>query len=110
MGRGETVVLCEGPETGLSLRECTGLPVAVALGAGLLFQAEFGPEVRRVVVAADLGAPGLDAAERAAAALRARGIDVRLALPPEAAGKKADFNDVHVRLGADAVRAAVLGA
>jgi phage/plasmid primase-like uncharacterized protein len=110
MGRGETVVLCEGPETGLSLRECTGLPVAVALGAGLLFQAEFGPEVRRVVVAADLGGPGLDAAKRAAAVLCARGIDVRLALPPEAAGEKADFNDVHVRLGANAVRAAVLGA
>lgn len=110
MGRGETVVLCEGPETGLSLRECTGLPVAVALGSGLLFQAEFGPEVREVVVAADLGAPGLDAAERAAAAMRARGLAVRIALPPQAAGETADFNDAHVRLGAAAVRAAVLAA
>ena len=110
MGRGETVLLCEGPETGLSLRECTGLPVAVALGSGLLHQVEFGMEVRSVIVAADLGAPGLDAAERAAAAMRARGLAVRIALPPEGAGETADFNDVHVRLGADAVRAAVLGA
>jgi phage/plasmid primase-like uncharacterized protein len=109
MGRGETVVLCEGPETGLSLRECTGLPVAVALGAGLLHQVTFGTEVRSVIIAADLGTPGLDAAERAAAAMRARGLAVRIALPPDGAGEKADFNDVHVRLGADAVRAAVLG-
>jgi phage/plasmid primase-like uncharacterized protein len=109
MGRGETVVLCEGPETGLSLRECTGLPVAVALGASLLPQTEIGPEVRRVIVAADRDRPGLEAAQRAAETLRARRLDVRLALPPEAAGETADFNDVHVRLGADAVRAAVLG-
>lgn len=107
MGRGATVILCEGPETGLSLRECTGLPVAVALGAGLLFQVEFGPEVRQVIVAADLGAPGLNAAERAAAAMRAKGLTVRIALPPEAAGATADFNDVHVHLGPDAVRAAI---
>lgn len=108
MGRGPTVVLCEGPETGLSLRECTGLPVAVALGAGLLFQVEFGPEVREVIVAADLGTPGIEAAERAIATMRSRGLQARIALPPESAGEKADFNDVHVRLGPDAVRAAIL--
>jgi DNA primase len=77
------VIVCEGPEDGLSLVEMLGGPVWVATGAGIIPAMQFPIEVQRVVIGADNDAAGHDAAHKAAAAFIARGLSVRIIYPVE---------------------------
>lgn len=84
------IIVCEGPEDGLSLMQMLGLPVWVAAGASLLPGVQFPPAVRSIVIGADNDPAGLEAVARARAAFNARGLSVRVIQPLP--GFK-DFND-----------------
>jgi DNA primase len=84
------VIVCEGPEDGLSLLEVMGGPVWVAAGASMLPAMQFPPEVRSVVIGADNDDAGAMAADKAAKAFTSRGLSVRIIRP--LSGFK-DFND-----------------
>lgn len=106
-GSGEHVILSEGPETGLSLYQSTSIPTVVALGRVNLALIEFGPEVKRVSIAADLGEPGEKAAQLAFKTLTERGKAVRI-IRPILDDPKADFNDQLQKMGADSIRSQFL--
>jgi DNA primase len=88
-GASDCLVVCEGPEDGLSLLAMLGLPVWVAAGAGNLAALEFPPGIRSIVIGADNDATGRREADKAAVANAARGLAVRILYPQ--AGFK-DFN------------------
>ena len=99
--------LCEGIESGLAvMTACASLPVWATLSTAGLEQVQLPPEARRVVILADHDASGagMRAAETAARRLRGEGRKVVIALPPE---QGADFNDVLLRQGPEAVAAIV---
>jgi DNA primase len=89
----ESVVLCEGLESGLSFQQATGDPVWVALGTSNLSAMELPSEVRTVVIAADSDAAGRRAAREAADIFMRQGRRVLIASPPT----DLDFNDVLLR-------------
>jgi putative DNA primase/helicase len=95
---GPRLALCEGIETGLSIRQvCPDLPVWCALSAGNLDRLQLPAEVEEVVLVADGDPAGLAAAQRAAERYGASGRRIRLVELP--AGM--DANDV-LQLGAAA--------
>lgn len=79
----ETLAVTEGLETGLAVRAITRLPVWAATTAGLLETLEVPPNVRRVIIFADLDRSmrGEIAAERLADRLEAKGIAVEVYYP-----------------------------
>lgn len=111
------LLICEGYATAASLRMATGHAVVMAFNAGNLAEVarimrQRFPE-REIVLCADNdeggekpdGTPcnvGVEAARKAAAAVGAK-----LAICPLIDGRKADFNDLHLAQGVDAVREAV---
>jgi Toprim domain-containing protein len=98
-GRGG-LILCEGPETGLSIWLATGRPVAACLGVAGMRSLRTG---RRVTLAGDADEPGSAAAralDRAASERWDRGQKVSVVLPPYG-----DFNDIHRERGLAAVTA-----
>jgi Toprim domain len=99
-GAAETLVLCEGIETGLSILQATALPTWAALGAGNLAHIVLPDIVREVIIGADHDANsvGLHAAYKAADRLIAQERKVRIALPSQ---RGHDFNDI-LREGGDA--------
>lgn len=111
-GRGE-VILCEGPETGLSVWLATGRPVCACLGAAGVRHMRAG---KRITIAADGDPSGSPAAAVLNGTKEARteaGQRVRVILPPSLDDpiwlgapptKKADWNDVHARVGLEAIR------
>lgn len=111
-GRGE-LILCEGPETGLSVWIATGRPVCACLGAAGIRHLRTG---RRVTIAADcdpIGSPAAGVLGQTIETREAQQQRVRVASPPNIDDpiwngnpptKKTDWNDVHVRLGIDVVR------
>jgi putative DNA primase/helicase len=93
---GRELALCEGIETGLSIRHaCPDLPVWCALSAGNLDQLALPAEVEKVVLIADGDPVGLAAAHRAAQRYGASGRRIRLVELPSGM----DANDV-LRRGA----------
>lgn len=99
-GRGP-LILCEGPETGLSVWKATGRPVWCCLSSGNIGRINVWPR-KRVTLARDGDQPGSkadDAFGRAKAELEAAGVAVRVVAPP--VGQ--DWNDVHQRDGLEAV-------
>jgi phage/plasmid primase-like uncharacterized protein len=96
---GRRLALCEGVETGLSVRQaCSDLAVWCALSAGNLDRLTLPPEVEEIVLVADGDPAGLSAAHRAAQRYGATGRRVRLVeLPPGM-----DANDVLRREAAAA--------
>lgn len=85
------VILCEGPEDGLSLaQELPGHAVWVALGTAMMPELRVPPSIRSIVIAGQNDAPGRVAVEAAAAALTERGLAVRT-MWPDARFK--DWND-----------------
>lgn len=110
---GGPIVLSEGPETALSIWQATGYETWACLGISNLGKAHVPPD-REIVVARDADAPGsaaLATANKAVAALVARGLSVRVSIPPRYEGlKKTDFNDVLQVEGEAAVRALIDGA
>jgi putative DNA primase/helicase len=99
------LILAEGVATALSIAEALGEPVVAALSVnnfGKVGRALQRPG-RELVIAADLGEGGKPHSDAIEAA---RKLGARLCAPPSDMGKGADFNDLHVRDGLDAVRAA----
>lgn len=86
---GETLVFCEGIETGLSVLQATGLPVWAALGTSNLVNIELPDITREIIIAADGDRAGERAAKKAAQRFVREGRHVRIARPE--CGK--DFND-----------------
>jgi putative DNA primase/helicase len=77
------LALCEGIETGLSIREaCPDLAVWCALSAGNLDQLTLPPSVEEIVLVADGDSVGLAAAQRAAQRYGASGRRVHLVRLP----------------------------
>jgi len=105
---GPTVVLAEGPETGMSVQQATGLPTWITLGVSNYTSAPIPAETREVLIAADLedAGNGIAAALQAADHWERQGKEAGLLLPADpASDAKIDFNDVLQRDGAEGVRA-----
>lgn len=85
----ETLVVTEGLEDGMTLAESTGEAVWIAAGMSMMPRMLFPSIVRTVVIGADGDTPGEAAAQAAAGAFVARGVEARILRP--AAGFK-DFN------------------
>lgn len=89
--RSHEVVICEGPEDGLSLaQEMPDASVWVALGTAMMPEIVYPADVRSITIAGQNDAPGRAAVEKARAALIERGLSVRL-IYPDPAFK--DWND-----------------
>jgi DNA primase len=85
------VIVCEGPEDGLTIHELLpSTPVWVALGTGNMPNMILPPGIKRVLVAGDNDPPGRAAVERACEAFRAQGRHAAAIFPGHAFG---DFND-----------------
>ncbi len=85
-----TLIVCEGPEDGLSLLQMLDTPVWVAAGATFLPAMQFPREIRSVVIAADNDVVGNAEALKAGRTFAARGLNVSIIKPKK--GFK-DFND-----------------
>jgi len=86
------LVVCEGPEDGLTLaQELPGASVWVTLGTAMMPAVQYPPEVRSIVLAGDNNPAGRAAADRAALALSDAGYAVRTMWPEPGF---ADFNDM----------------
>jgi DNA primase len=87
------LIVCEGPEDGLTLaQELPGASVWAALGTSMMPAVQYPPEVRSIVLAGDNNAAGRGAVDAAALALTDAGYAVRTMYPAEGF---ADFNDMH---------------
>ena len=108
----EPLVVAEGPESALSVRQATGLESWAVFGVDSFRKAPL-PEGRTVILAPDRDArdsPAGRAFRRAVFAHRTHGADLLIAEAPEPEGSKKDLNDTLRRKGGkgnDAVRAAV---
>lgn len=109
-GTGDTLLICEGFSTGLSLHAATGYPVACALNCGNLKPVckalhKKSPNVKLVVCSEDDyqtdGNPGLTKAREAAEAVGAA-----LAVPKfkDQAHRGTDYNDLHQAEGLKTVK------
>lgn len=88
---GSEVVICEGPEDGLSLaQEMLSATVWVALGTAMMPEIDYPATIRSVVIARQNDEPARAAAEKAGAAIAERGLGVRVMRPAD--GFK-DWND-----------------
>lgn len=100
---GNILIICEGYATGASLHHSTGHAVAVAFDAGNLLAVAKGlrrkfPNIR-LIICADNDESGVGQEKAKEAALAVAGL---VAMPPEAGD---DFNDLHQKQGAKAVKA-----
>ena len=103
----DTLVIVEGPEDGLSLREA-GCPfVACAITAGNMANLTIPAAVKRVILFQDNDEAGEKAAKMAAAKYAKQGLEVLIAKPPLPIK---DANDLLRERGADAVRQAIADA
>ncbi|MBM3340399.1 MAG: virulence-associated protein E, partial [Betaproteobacteria bacterium] len=86
----DEVIVGEGIETVLSVRQAMKMPARAALSAAGLVALEFPPEVRKIVIAADGDSAGCKAANDAAKKWSGNGRSVVIAQPP----RGLDFNDL----------------
>lgn len=87
----DTLVLCEGVETGLSIAQaCKSKSVWATLGTSGLRMVEVPGSVSEVIIAADADDAGREAAMALARRLAPSGTAVRISFPP---GDFNDFND-----------------
>lgn len=86
----DTIVLCEGVETGLSILQATGLPVWATLGTSGLTAVQLPDTITTILIAADADPPGEQAARESALRLARAGKRVKIVRPPTP-GR--DFND-----------------
>ena len=110
------LVIAEGPESALSIRQATGYETWAVFGVSGWRHAPIPPR-REVILAPDRDAPTSPAGRAFRKALAhhvARGCDLKVAPAPEPAGSRRDLNDTDQRLGAgagpEAVRSAIAGA
>lgn len=105
-GRGEPI-MCEGPETGLSIWQATGRTVLACLGMAGFKRLRIGR--KSITIARDGDAPDSDASRHLARWIDERksaGIRVKLATPPEGQ----DFNDIMMNSGEVEVARLIKGA
>jgi phage/plasmid primase-like uncharacterized protein len=93
----ETLAVCEGIETGLSIQQVTGIPTWAALSCAGMQTLAVPDSVRTVLICADHDLPGLKAAEAAARRWTQAGLTVQLTYPPRLG---MDFNDLLCMKGA----------
>jgi hypothetical protein len=93
-------LLTEGPEDAITLNAVIGWRVDASLGAGSLDKPRY-PNGTKLLIVGDNGANGERQAEKAAAAHRERGAEVRVIFPPP---EVKDANDLLRAQGAAAVR------
>ena len=93
---GPVLGIAEGIETGLSAMQLFDVPVWCSLSAVRLDRLWLPPEAVEIHLFADNGAPGHEAAERAARAYQAQGRRVMVRFPPE------KFGDWNGALSAEA--------
>ncbi len=99
------IALTEGIETALAVMSaCPDLPAWATLSATGMEGIVLPPGITRVVLLADHDEAGRRAAEATAAKLATEGRQVSIALPPRDGD---DFNDLLLRDGPEAVRAAI---
>lgn len=84
------LMVCEGPEDGLSLMQMFAIPVWVSAGATVMPAMQIPPSVKSIVIASDNDAAGIDAAKTAQSAFTSRGMTVRTIRPSP---PFKDFND-----------------
>lgn len=87
---GETLVLTEGIETGLTVLQETGLPVWACLSTSGMRSVIVPDEISEIVIAADNDPPGIQAAKVTALRLATSGKSVKI-IHPDRDGT--DFND-----------------
>jgi hypothetical protein len=89
---GDSLIICEGLETGLSILQAVGIPVWVALSTSGLKCLVLPPEVRTLTIAADADAAGEHAARAAATRFHRENsaLEIRIARPRNF---RTDFND-----------------
>jgi hypothetical protein len=86
------LVIAEGIETAASAGLMLSMPAWAAVSAGNMKSGLVLPtDIRKVIIAADRDAAGIDAAEWAKARLKREGREVEVAVPHEGVG---DFNDL----------------
>ena len=106
---GEPLVVAEGPESALSIRQETGLECWAVFGVTNFKTAPL-PAGRTVILAPDRddrdSKPGRDF-RRAVFLQHRQGADLLIAEAPEPEGSGDDLNDTLKRKGGDAVRAAI---
>lgn len=86
-----TIIVCEGPEDGLTLAQCIpGSSVWPTLGTGLMPVVEYPDEVSEIIIAGQNDAAGHAATDTAAERLLAQGFAVRTMFPDPAFK---DWND-----------------
>jgi uncharacterized protein (DUF927 family)/phage/plasmid primase-like uncharacterized protein len=112
---GEPLVVAEGLETALAVRQATGWATWAAVSASVMAALVVPAEVAEAVIAADLdrSKAGEEAARKLAARLHAQGVRVRIALPAgeiAEGAKGVDWLDVLNHAGTEAVREAIDGA
>lgn len=78
---GGDLIVCEGPEDGLSLLQVLRRPVWVAAGAGMLPAMRFPSSISRVAIGGDGDEAGRLAARKAADAFNLRGVESRVFFP-----------------------------
>lgn len=103
------LVVAEGPESALSVRQATGLEAWAVFGVSNFGNAPL-PKGRTVILAPDRDARDGKAGRAFARAVfrhRSRGVDLQIAEAPEPEGSTNDLNDTLQRAGDGAVRAAV---
>ncbi|MXX91182.1 MAG: hypothetical protein F4213_09265 [Boseongicola sp. SB0677_bin_26] len=106
------LVIAEGPETALSVRQATGLETWAVFGVGFFKNAPL-PKGRRVILAPDRDARESNAGRsfrRAVLLHRSQGVELMIAEAPEPEGSKRDLNDTLRGRGDDAVREAIKAA
>lgn len=105
--KSDQLILVEGPETGLSLHEATGLPTMITLGKANFTNVALPKETKTLLIASDMEPTGVGLASslQTAQFWKRDGIEkVGIALPRLNDG---DFNDVHQKDGAAAVAACI---
>ncbi len=103
------LVVAEGPESALSVRQAAGHEAWAVFGVGNFRGAPL-PKGRTVILAPDRDARDSKAGRafrRAVFRQRSRDVDLLIAEAPEPEGSKRDLNDTLKRAGNDAVRAAI---
>lgn len=106
---GASLVVAEGPESALSVRQATGLECWAVIGVTNFKSAPL-PLDRPVILAPDRDGRDSKAGRGFARAVheqKARGVDLLIAEAPERDGSGKDLNDTLTRKGENAVRAAV---
>ena len=87
----DEIGISEGIETGLSFQQETGIPTWPAISTAGMNSIELPQTVRSIIVVADNGTPGENAAQALGKRMVMQGRRARIARPPKACS---DFNDV----------------